>query len=113
MQRARRHRLALHGELEQFDLGERPGQQRIRRHQRGHRRGRRSPQAAAERNALVDGRGETEAGIQHLLHREQRAARGVLLRIARDVGDHAGRARDDDAGLVRAFERHGITQHIH
>ncbi len=74
MQRAGRDLLALHGELQQLDLRQRLGQQRIGSNHRSHRRGRRTAEATAERNALVNRGREAEARIQRLLHAP--AARG-------------------------------------
>ena len=112
VQRARRHGLALHRELEQLDLAERFFQQRVGGDHRGDGRGRRTPEPGAERNPLVDRGGEPEARVQRLLHGEQRAPRGVLLRIARDVGDDASRAGDDHTRRVRALDGDRVTEHV-
>ena len=55
---------------------------------------------------------ESEARIQRLLHGQQRASRGVLLRIARNVRDHAAGASHHHAGRVGALHRDRIAEHI-
>ncbi len=113
MQRTARHLLALHGELQKFQLAARLRQQRVGRDHRAHGGGRRAAQPRAQRNALLDLHLEAEARIQGLLHRHQGAAGRIALRLQRQLFGYPADRRNAHARLAAATHGDAIAEGAH
>ena len=78
--------------------------------QRRDRRGGRSAEPGAQRDALVDLHLEAESQPQSVAQREQRAAGRVARRVLRQLGRAAADRRDADRTLVHAAHRHLVAR---
>ena len=104
MQRAARNLFALHGELQQFELAEWLGHDGIRSHHRGDRGSGRTAEPGSQRDALVQFKFQAEIQCACCAQRLQRAARGILFRVRRQL-------LDDAADRADAHARHAGAPH--
>ena len=95
--RITRDRLARQREPEQVQFRQRLVEQRIGRDDRRNRGGRRTAEARAKWNALIDGNFNAERKGQGVRHGDERRAGAIAVRLQRQVGRMTGDGRDADA----------------